>query len=174
MAKQQLQVRKMGKGTVTLFIIVGMMAIVFIKSSFLFLLIAVIPSFAAYYGDLSEHRKYYQSVIACNIAGLSSYLAQLIASGNTWNAFENMATDMKTWLVIYSFAGLGYLLVWLCPQIAELIIELSQRSKIMRLEAMHKRLVYEWGPEIETHNDGLTTNKPAATGMAALTHQPDA
>ncbi len=171
MAKQELKVRKMGKGTVTLFIIVGMMAIVFIKSTFLFLLIAIIPSFAAYYGDLSETRRYYQSVIACNIGGMASYVAQLMANGNTWNGFENMATDMQTWLVIYSYAGLGYLLVWLCPIIAEMIIELSQQSKIMRLEAMQKRLVHEWGPEIETHNDGLSV-KQEATGMQALTYQP--
>lgn len=171
MAKQELKVRKMGKGTLTLFIVMGIMSVVFIKSTFLFLLIAIIPSFAAYYGDLSEARRYYQSVIACNIAGMASYMAQLIASGNTWNAFENMATDMTTWLVIYTYAGLGYLLVWLCPIIAEMIIDLSQQSKIRRLEAMQKRLVFEWGPEIETHNDGMSV-KPEATGMQALTYQP--
>jgi|GEM_PF-2539345 len=171
MPKQNLQVRKMSKGAVTLFIIFGIMAILFIKSTFLFLLIAIIPSFAAYYGDLSETRRYYQSVIACNIGGVAPYVAELIANGNTWNGFESMATDMKTWLIIYMFAGLGYLLVWLCPIIAELIIEFSQQSKIMRLEAMQKRLVYEWGPEIETHNDGFSVKKEA-TGMQALTHQP--
>lgn len=136
-----------GKLRIALLYIACLVLAVIFKGSFIFLLIGMLPSIVAYIADTTKEKEIYRCVLACNIAGILPY---------TWDVFSvssddslRVISDPNMWFGIYAFAGVGWLLVWLMPYLAELVTEFSYNSRVAKLEAMQKQLVAEWGPEIQ-------------------------
>ena len=81
------------------------------------------------------------------IAAMS--LNRVIGNGNQTAQMLRMMTDPWTWFLIYASAAIGWLLVWGCPYLVELYLEVVNSSRIAKLESLQRKLVDEWGPEIK-------------------------
>ncbi|MBY0354633.1 MAG: hypothetical protein K2Q12_02760 [Rickettsiales bacterium] len=135
---------KLRLGVMYVFCVV--MAVIF-KGSFIFVLVGMLPTIAAYISDKSEGKEIYRCVLACNVAGMLPYVAKVFAVDT--NESLRVIADPSMWLGIYVFAGIGWLLVWIMPHLAEVITELSQFTRVARLEENQRKLIEEWGPEIQ-------------------------
>ncbi len=147
-SKQPTKVKKK-KANVPLIVGIGVVCVILFKTTVIFVVMGMLPSIVSYYADTSSSKKYFRSLATCNLAGIIPYAGEMMARHNTSSGFVAIATDGVTWLVIFSAAGLGWVLVSLCPSIARFIIDLSQRGRIVHIENIQKKLVEEWGIEVQ-------------------------
>ncbi|MFO1241734.1 MAG: hypothetical protein U1E36_00805 [Rickettsiales bacterium] len=141
--------KKGGKLPGVLFIVSIIVLGVIIKMTVIFFLLAMLPTIVAWYIDSAPRKPSCRIVMMCNLSGVIPFMANLINEGNKTPQVLQMFSDFSAWFVIYASAGVGWLLVWGCPYLIELCIEITNSSRIAKLESVQKKLVEEWGPEIK-------------------------
>ena len=142
--------KKKGSGLGSTFLImVSLAALFFMKTSFLFFIIGMLPSIVVYYSDRTPKRRLSKTVFYCNMAGVASYTVDLVYSGNSLDMFIATISQPMNWLIIYGSAAIGWVLVWFCPIMSELVIDGFQKGKVMQLENSQKKLIEEWGTEVQ-------------------------
>jgi hypothetical protein len=141
--------KKQGKRKVSwILIYIGSLVFaVLLKGMFLFILLGMLPSIVAHIADTSKYRETYRCVFACNLSGMLPYLPLML--NISIDDSMVLLADPGRWFVIYAFAGIGWMLVWLMPYCAEIITELSHNGRIAQLENMQRKLIDEWGQEIQ-------------------------
>lgn len=122
------------------------MAVIF-KGRFIFLLFGMLPSVVAFISDPSKEKEIYRCVMACNLAGLLPHVPEVFMASSE-DALR-IITEPSLWLGVYTFAGIGWLLVWIMPHLSEVLTEINYHTRIARLEERQRRLIEEWGPEIQ-------------------------
>ena len=147
--KEETPKKRKGKLPVTLFLVAIVVLGVFFKMTVIFILIGMLPSIVAWYIDNMERKPNFRIIMVCNLSGVAPFAANLIAEGNKTAHVMQMFSDFSAWFVIYSSAGIGWLLVWGCPYLIELCLEIGNFSRIAKLEGAQKKLIEEWGPEIK-------------------------
>lgn len=139
----------MGMMMKLIILLVSLALCVFIRQTFLFLIIALLPSVVAYLVDRSERRMAFQSVLACNLAGTMPFLSGMLKQGNSQAVVQTAMADMTTWFIIYSAAAIGWCMLWLWPHVAYFWLNMLAMKEIFRLELAQKKLLDEWGPELK-------------------------
>lgn len=134
---------------VILLVIISLVLIVFTKTTYIFIVLMLLPAMVAYFVDKTDHRSNFHTIFACNLAGLLPYVMDIIARGSPAVAMMDALGDVYVWFVIYASAGFGYLLVWGCPKVASGLVYGFNAGQIQRIEQTQKKLIDEWGPEIE-------------------------
>lgn len=140
--------KKRGIKTVPM-IIIGLILAFFLQSSFILLLIGLLPSIVAYFADTSKGRTTFRIVMACNLAGVLQFLTELVMQHNSASLLLQRLTDPSVWLVMYLSAAVGYILIRGMPFIVEFCYEMSNAARIARIQSLQNRLIEEWGPEIQ-------------------------
>lgn len=130
-------------------VIISLVLIVFTKTTYIFIVLMLLPAIVAYFVDKTDHRSNFHTIFACNLAGLLPYAMDIIARGSPAVAMMDALGDVYVWFVIYASAGFGYLLVWGCPKVASGLVHGFNTGQIHRIEQTQKKLIDEWGPEIE-------------------------
>lgn len=148
-SKEKEPKEKKGKFSMTLFLVAIVVLGVFFKMTVMFFLLGMLPSIVAWYVDTVERKPNFRIITLCNLSGVAPFAANLIAEGNKNAHVMQMFSDFSAWFVIYASAGIGWLLVWGCPYMIELFMEIGNSSRIAKLENAQKRLIEEWGPEIK-------------------------
>ena len=147
--KPQKEPRKKSKGMASLFFSVVIVSMFLLKTTTIFVIMGMLPAIVAYYADVSKNMLYFRSLAACNLAGIMPFAADMIARGNTSSGFISIATDPITWLTIFGSAGVGALLVSACPMIARIFLDITQQGRIAGIEMKQRRIVEEWGIEVQ-------------------------
>ena len=140
--------KKRGIRTVPM-IIIGLMLAFFLQSSFILLLVGMLPSVVAYFADTSRGRTTFRIVMACNLAGVLQFLTELVMQNNSASLLLQYLTDPVVWLMMYLSAAVGYILIRGMPFIVEFCYEMSNAARIARIQSLQNRLIEEWGPEIQ-------------------------
>ncbi len=125
-----------------LFIFLGMG---FVMAIFLF---GFAPSFSAYVFDRHPKRYSSKTIIAFNIAGMLPHASSLLKGNNPDIVAQSMLSDPFLWLTIYGFAGFGWVIVHIIPQIAFLILMVRSEYTVKKLRFFQEQLVEEWGEAI--------------------------
>lgn len=142
----------MQKAILPILLVIGLLALVIMKKGAIFLLLALLPAFMAYFIDSHPSKSVFKTVLACNFAATLPTLMPLLQAGlrmqpNT-QATAAM-TDPMTWLFIYGGAAAGWCLVFLCRIISRFILTVSYEFHIVALERSRKRLLEEWGQKLK-------------------------
>lgn len=132
-----------------LLLIISLALSVVIRHTFLFMLVALLPTIVAYIVDRSEAKSTFQSVMACNLAGMLPYFAKMIHSGNSPSLVQMQMSNVLMWLVIYGAAAIGWCMLWLWPYLAFFIIKTMAAKETFQLDLQQRKLTEEWGPEIK-------------------------
>lgn len=119
-----------------------------LRTGFLIIIVALLPSIIAYYYDMTRQRYLFRSVFLSNLTGLMPYLGRMLRYGPSSGALHQVMSDPSAWLIIYGAAMMGWLLVQICPLLAQMMISGYHQSQLARYERLQKRIEEEWGPEV--------------------------
>ncbi len=94
-----------------------------LRTGFMFVIIAMLPSIVAYYFDVTKQRYLFRSIFASNLSGLLPFIGQLLQHGPSSNGvLQKVMGSSFTWFMVYGAAMMGWLLVKVCPLIAQMMI----------------------------------------------------
>jgi len=140
--------RKSKKATIFLVLLSLVMVVVF-RLGFIFILLAMLPTVVAFYIDLSKSRFTFHTVFACNLAGVLQFVPQIVTSTASSGSVSQIMGNTFNWLIVYSAAGIGWILVYAVPMAAQIFINNMHQRQISRLERMQDRILEEWGRDVE-------------------------
>lgn len=138
----------LGKALLPVLGIGCVLGILLLRSGFIFLLLAMLPAVMAYYMDHTEDKSMFKTVLACNFAATLPTLMPMLQSSKHYDIGNVMSTPM-VWLFVYGGAAAGWCLIFLCRLVSRLFIVLIYEYKIAALERVQKKLVDEWGIQIQ-------------------------
>lgn len=140
--------------------VIGAM-IVLLNASFLFILLAIMPSIVAYYVDTNPRKLAFKVVLAGNISASLPSIMPLIKSSMHVRKFDlaSAMMDPKVWMFIYLGAAAGWALIYLCKYVARFVVAMSFEYNIRALENMQKMLIEEWGHDISNYKDTLNSDE---------------
>ncbi len=142
----------MSKALLPILCIVSLLAVAILQKGSLFLLLALLPSVTAYFIDLRVGKPTFKIVLACNFAATLPILVPMIKTGIGLQKPApsiDVISDPTTWLFIYGGAAAGWALIFVCKMLAKLCVILSYKYRIATLERIQKRLIAEWGKDVQ-------------------------
>lgn len=131
-----------------LLIIISLVLMGVLRQGFLFIIIGLLPSIVAYYMDVSSGRYSFKTIFACNLSGMLHYIGIMLHEGPSSIVLQSVMGNAQNWVIIYGSALLGWLLVEICPMIAQVMIVGFNQTQIGRIERLQKKIEGEWGPEV--------------------------
>lgn len=129
-------------------ILVSFFMMALMRTGFVFLVIGMLPAIVAYYMDVSKHRYTFKSIFAANLSGMLPYITQIISHHASSSMLQEIMGSSATWIVIYGSACLGWLLVFICPMISQIMVAGVHQAQLARYEWLQKKLESEWGQEV--------------------------
>jgi hypothetical protein len=144
--------KKRSNRTIIWLIIVSVFMVAFLRTGFIFFILAILPSVVAFYIDRSYTRSTFHTVFACNLSGALPFLARILKNGAAQAEIQVVMSDPLNWMIIYASAGFGWLLVYAAPTFAQGFINMLHQNQIRRLDRMQRRIINEWGKEVDSYN----------------------
>lgn len=141
----------MNKAYLPLFLVVCLGLILMLNIGFIFLLLALLPTIVAFFIDDDGKKTTFKVVGAGNIGAALPSLIPMFKDGLGIKRFDysSMMSDPSTWLFIYMGAAAGWGLIYLTRYIARFVVTMSYEYNVTNLKKQQRRLLEEWGPEIE-------------------------
>lgn len=121
--------------------------------AFAFFLLGMIPSVISIIVDRGAGRFASKTIMAFNFTGLVPYLFDIGLNYEKSLAAQQLMEQVATWAVIYGFAFIGCIMIWIMPQLTILFFLIRAEIRSSRIEKEQKELVDEWGEEITTINN---------------------
>ncbi len=125
------------------FILMGVL-----RTGFMFIIIAMLPSIVTYYIDQSRRQYTFKTIFACNLSGVMPFIGRMMHYGPSSSTMEEIMGNASNWLIIYGSAMIGFLLIRLAPMIAHMMISGFHSTQVIRLSRNQKRIESEWGQEV--------------------------
>lgn len=122
-------------------------AFVFMPSTIM-LLIAMLPTLAAAFSDRIRGETRALTIGAMNVAGTTPFLLQLWSTGHNLGNALAIITDARTIVVIYSAAGVGWIIDWALSGIVATLMQQRGAMRLKEIKARQDALVERWGPEV--------------------------
>lgn len=138
-----------------LLIIISIVMMGLLRTGFMFVIIGLLPSIVAHYFDITKHRYLFRTIFASNMTGILPFIGQLLQHGPSNGALQKIMGSGFAWFIIYGSALIGWMLVKICPMIAQVGIAGYHQSQLARFERLQKRIESEWGPEVTQFSSGL-------------------
>lgn len=125
--------------------------IVILQFGFIFLMVAMLPSFVAYFIDPQPDKPRFKVVLNCNIAATFPMLAPMFEASIHFQPYDItvLVSNPNIWVFIYGGAAIGWCLIYLCGQLAQYIVGARNEFLIYQIEEQQQKLVDEWGPDIK-------------------------
>jgi len=123
--------------------------IVLFKHSFIFFLAGMLPSIVARLVDKTRDRLYFIIVAGFNFAGVAPFMLDLWNRGNTANAVQEVANNVYAWLIMFSMAGIGWLMIIFLPGVVYSILTSIANNRVSNLEREQYELIEEWGADVK-------------------------
>ena len=123
------------------------------------LAIGMAPTLAAFIGDRTPGRYLTKCVAGMNFAGVIPSLYMLWITGHDLATANKIVTDAFTWLIMYSAAGIGWLLFLGLPGAVAMFRALNAQRRIYVLREQQKELINEWGDCILPAIDGAKSQQ---------------
>lgn len=147
-SKEKTPTRKMRKKHKIMLILFCLITMAFLRTGFVFIIVAMLPSVVAYYFDQSANRYTFKSIFYCNAAGVLPYFGQMVKLGPSSANLQGIMNHPLTWFVVFGAAAMGYILTTITPMIAEVLIGSLHNTQVKGLERAQKKIQKEWGAEI--------------------------
>ena len=120
---------------------------VFLPTAFV-LFIGLLPMVAAFFVDRSDKKSKAVTVGAMNIAGCMPFLMQLWKGGHTLDNAFSIILDPMAIIVIYSAAGVGYIIDWSLSMMVASFLYDRGKARLAAIERRQTELVERWGKEV--------------------------
>lgn len=141
--------KKNGKGGIVLLLTICLPLAFFLKSTFVFCILALMPMLVAYYVDTSKDKLLFRVVSLCNFAATLPFAVNLVIHDSSDSMFQQYFMDVKVWFMVYAAAAVGWLMVKYLPKAVFQWMHFMNMRKIESIEKVQRRLISEWGPDIQ-------------------------
>lgn len=134
-----------------LMIVASILLILVLKMGFIFLLIALLPSIAAYFVDEDSELTTFRTIFACNLAAVMPTITPVFIAGIKMKHYDvsSIIADPNVWLFIYGGAAIGWVMIYVGSYVANIILEIQYKLRAAALEKAQIRLLEEWGDSIK-------------------------
>lgn len=112
------------------------------------LCIGMLPTVAAGLSDRIRGETRALTVGAMNLAGCTPFLLQLWSTEHKLDNAFAIITDPRTIIVIYSAAGVGWIIDWAMAGIVATIMQQRGAARLQAIKERQEALVARWGPEV--------------------------
>ncbi len=146
--------RRRGRSNTTWVLVIVASLLVIALPTMVILFFGMLPSVVAFIIDRTKGRSAAITVSGINLIGVFPFIMDLWKGGNTFDQALNML-DVFTMLIMYSAAGMGWLLFMTTPTIISSFVMVLQQRKIANLRGQQKNLIEEWGPEVAALTEGF-------------------
>lgn len=149
--KRKAPASKHGTRTLVIMVTAGMVTaawIAFALPAFLVSVVGLLPTVVSLATDRTPGLRASWCVAVTNIAGLLPIIAKSFMGDNDLAAATELLVDPINWLVMYVGAGMGWVLLWIGPVIAEVFVTQKEGSEARRLQEDQKKLIAEWGRKV--------------------------
>ncbi|MET0154641.1 MAG: hypothetical protein ABW189_00845 [Rickettsiales bacterium] len=116
--------------------------------AFAFLVVAMLPSILSSLIDRSSGKHASKTVSAFNVVGVLPFLFDIGTQYDPALVAQGFFDDIHAWAYIYGFAAVGWMLVWLAPQLTILALTARAEEKSYKLEKKQAQIAEEWGEEV--------------------------
>lgn len=134
--------------------IVGVLVLVWLVSvsyyAFAFFVLGMLPSFLSIVIDRGSGRFASKTVCACNFIAIMPYLFDIVLTYDRSIVAKQFMQETSTWVTIYGFAAIGWMLIWIMPNVTMVIFAVRADVKTRRLKTEQAALLDEWGNEVRT------------------------
>lgn len=137
------------------FSFVVLFPLLFIMSStVLFLSLAMLPTLVSLIMDRKNEERYkWLCIGGTNFAGALFYLFQLWFKNATLSNAVFLFFQIKTVIVVYGCAAVGYAIYKVAPLVIVNFQILSAQRRVSSLRNMQKKLIEQWGYEVAETNE---------------------
>lgn len=149
---QPAPVKRGGKHTWILVVFVTLVVIALPTMVILF--IGMLPSMVALIIDRTKGKSATFCVTGINFIGVFPYIMDLWSGENSFDHALGML-DIFTMLIMYSAAGMGWIMFMTAPAIISSFVIVMQQKRIATLRGQQKELIEEWGPEVAALAEGF-------------------
>ncbi len=134
-----------------LMILSGILLILVLKMGFIFLLIAILPSIAAYFVDDDPDLTTFRTIFACNLAAILPTITPVFIAGLKFKHYDidSIIASPNVWLFIYGAAAIGWVMIHFGSHTARAFLEIQYKFRAASLEKSQVRLLEEWGDSIK-------------------------
>jgi hypothetical protein len=147
MAKKRKKASKrswQGQLFLVLAVIIGVMLL---PSTFL-LMIGMVPTMVAGFVDRSKRGAKVLTVGSMNLSGCSPFLFDLWMQGHTFDTSMKIALNPQAIIVMYSAAGVGYLLDWAMTGVVSKIMVQRGEARARVIREQQQQLIERWGRKV--------------------------
>jgi len=141
--------RKSGGG---LYLVVGAFfaaVVALVATPFCLLFAAgMLPSGVAAMVDRQRQRYLTAAVSLLNLAGMGVPVLALLKAGPSLTSAFQVLGDGRNWLIMYSAAGVGWVLHAAMPIVGRVIVDYRAEREERRLTRHAQELVEEWGADV--------------------------
>lgn len=130
-----------------LLIVSSLAMMVFLRTGFIFVVVAMLPAIVAYYMDHSPRPYLFKTVFALNLSGVLPYIGRMLREG-PMGSLQPIMQSIDTWIIIYGAALSGYVLVSITPILTHVFLGRFHVGQVQRIEGVLKRIEGEWGEEV--------------------------
>ena len=143
-----------GSGVLPL-LVLGLLVLALINyyMAMLFLFFLVPTFVLAFTGQDAYHGDRLLTVMMMNLAGILPFAMQIYRQPD---AFEYIVFDMVKIATMLGAAAAGYLLLWIGPMIAAIILQALSQDRLQKIAAQRKELLELYGPEVLSDGTGET------------------
>lgn len=157
--KKRKSSKKAAKPKLQLFLIMLiLLSAVFLSTAVMFF-IGLLPMFVAFFVDRSPKKTKAITVGAMNFAGCTPFVIELWTSDRSLEKAFSIIFDPMAIIVIYSAAGVGYLLDWAVSVVVANFLYQKGQSRQKAIKKRQEELEKRWGKEVtgaaEVDEDGF-------------------
>jgi hypothetical protein len=138
--------------TLTL-LLLGPPVLFFFLPTWVFLLLAMLPSVVAFIVDRTPYRYAWVSVAGLNFAGVAPYLMKLWFEAHSLSNALHILSNPFDLIVMYGAAGLGWVLHMSLPPVVGAWLDVTSQRRLSHLRAIQRKLLTEWGEEVAQSDD---------------------
>lgn len=135
-----------GKRFLALFIAIILVALFF--DSVILLAAGMIPTGVAYLTDRGPRKHAARTVAWMNLAGCLIVILDLWSGGGSLDHAIELLMDPLNWVLMFGFAGIGWVIYFTLPPIVSGYLALSQEMQLKDLAKRQKTLEKEWGGDV--------------------------
>jgi magnesium-transporting ATPase (P-type) len=131
-------------------IIVLPVIFIFMLPTTILLVAGLIPAFVAMITDNDRQKSEAIAIGSLNCAGVTPFLIDLWARGQSWTTLVQILTNSSSWLIMYGTAALGWLIVFAMPPLLTAFTVAKYETRLKVLKSNLESLKTAWGADVAT------------------------
>lgn len=126
-------------------VIVSVVILIFSKYTFLFFVLAMLPSVMAIFFEKGEHRCFSATICSFNLIGVMPYVLYIMNSTSSNISAKMVVSNPVTWMTVYGSAIFGVIFIWTIPDVVAKIYISRAKVRCKEYNIKKREVCDLWG-----------------------------